>query len=139
MYDVLHGSKIIMSLHKLNILHAMPFTLHKVAYWLHEYNDLYKEIIAYSESLCDECRELEKQDLPFNCLQQSENCTRKYNYFTDFYGKVDYGVKIQELDVYCKTAIEEYYTISGDLQLKNWLIKNFDVGYNRLDIFYMNI
>ncbi len=128
--------KIVNSLNHLKKLNDNPFTLQKIAYWLYEYNDLYKEINIYSATLCEQCREWENEGLPYDCLQKAEYCTKKYRCFTEFYDGVEYGVKIQELDAVCKIALEEYNNCNDTLQLKNWLIKYFDIGYNKLIIFY---
>ena len=128
--------QILNSLKHLKQLNDNPFTLQKVAYWLYEYHDLYKEIKEYSESLCEQCKDWEEQELPYDCLQKPDYCTRKYRYFTSFYDEVEYGVKVQELDSVCKTALEEYKTCNDTSQLKNWMIKYFDIGYNKLIIFY---
>lgn len=128
--------QILNSLNHLKQLNNNIFTLQKIAYWLYEYNDLYKIIKNYSESLCEQCQEWEDEGLPYDCLQKPEYCTKKHMYFTDFYEGVEYGVNIQELDNLCKAALEEYSTITGDLQLKEWVIKYFDIGYNKLAIFY---
>lgn len=128
--------QVLNSLNLLKQLNDNPFTLQKVAYWLYEYNDLYKEIKTYSETVCEQCQEWKKEGLPYDCFQQPDYCTKKYRYFTDFYEGVEYGVKVQELDSVCKIALEEYNVCNGTLQLKDWLIKYFDIGYNKLVIFY---
>ncbi|WP_312090990.1 hypothetical protein [Chryseobacterium sp.] len=128
--------QILNSLKCLKELNDNPFTLQKVAYWLYEYHDLYKEIQNYSETLCEQCQEWEEQGLPYDCLLKPDYCTRKYRYFTSFYDEVEYGVKVQELDAVCKIALEEYRICNGASQLKDWLIKYFDIGYNKLAIFY---
>lgn len=124
------------SLNHLKQLNDNPFTLQKVAYWLYEYHDLYKKIQNYSQMLCEQCQEWEEQGLPYDCLLKPDYCTRKYRYFTDFYEGVEYGVKVQELDTVCKVALEEYNICSDTPQLKDWLIKYFDIGYNKLVVFY---
>lgn len=129
--------KIINSLNNLKQLNDNPFTLQKVAFWLYEYNDLYKEVKNYSENLCEQCQQWKANGLPYDCLQEAEYCTKRYRYFTNFYEEVEYGIKIQELDIVCKVALEEYNTCSNnDALLKDWLIKYFDIGYNKLAIFY---
>lgn len=128
--------KILNSLNHLKQINNNPFTLQKVAYWLYEYHDLYKKIKAYSETLCEQCQDWEEQGLPYDCLLKPDYCTRKYSYFTSFYDEVEYGIKVQELDAVCKIALEEYRVCNDTSQLKNWLIKYFDIGYNKLVIFY---
>lgn len=137
MRDVQNEKKIVMSLHKLNILNDNPFTLQKVAFWLYEYKDLYKEVKNYSENLCKQCQEWEDEGLPYDCLDKAVDCTKRYRYFTNFYEEVEYGIKVQELDEVCKVALEEYNTCSNnDALLRDWLMKYFDIGYNKLAIFY---
>lgn len=128
--------KILQSVLQLKQVKENPFTLQKVAYWLYKYNDLYKSIKNDAEIPCEQCQEWEDEGLPYDCLQKTEYCTKKHIYFTDFYEGVEYGVNIQELDNLCKVALAEYSTITGDLQLKEWVIKYFDIGYNKLAIFY---
>lgn len=123
------------SLLHLSALNENPFELQTVARWLYEYHDLYREILSHSENLCEECQELKDQNLPFDCIQNPDHCTKKYNYFIEFYKGVEYGVNIQELDAVCKTALQEYESCSNDAHLKDWLIKYFDIGYNKLIIF----
>lgn len=124
------------SLNNLKQLNGNPFTLQKVAFWLYEYHGLYKEIQHYSKTLCEQCQEWEQEGLPYGCLLKPDYCTKKYRYFTNFYEEVEYGIKVQELDVVCKIALEEYKTYNNESQLKEWLIKYFDIGYNNLAIFY---
>ncbi|QIG90669.1 hypothetical protein G6R40_13895 [Chryseobacterium sp. POL2] len=124
------------SLNHLKQLNDNPFTLQKVAYWLYEYNDLYKETKTCSETICEQFQEWKNEGLPYDCFQKPDYCTKKYRYFTDFYEGVEYGVKVQELDAVCKIALEEYNSCNGTFQLKDWLIKYFDIGYNKLVIFY---
>lgn len=128
--------QILNSLKHLKQINDKPFTLQKVAFWLYEYNALYKEIKEYSKNLCEQCQEWEEQGLPYDCLSKPDYCTRKYRYFTSFYDEVEYGIRVQELDIVCKIALEEYRICNGASQLKDWLIKYFDIGHNKLAIFY---
>lgn len=68
-------------------------------------------------------------------VYKANYCTKRYRNFTNFYEEVEYGIKVQELDAICKVAVEEYKTYNNDSQLKEWLIKYFDIGYNELAIF----
>lgn len=61
--------KIPNSLKHLKELNDNPFTLQKVAFWLYEYNDLYKEVKNYSENLCEQCQQWKDDGLPYDCLQ----------------------------------------------------------------------
>lgn len=128
--------QILNSLKCLKELNDNPFTLQKVAFWLYEYNDLYKEVKNYSENLCEQCQQWKDDGLPYDCLQEANYCTKRYRYFTSFYEEVEHGIKVQELDAVCKVAVEEYKTYNNGSQLKEWLIKYFDIGYNELAIFY---
>lgn len=131
--------KIINSLNHLKELNDNPFTLQKVAYWLYEYNDLYKEIKNYPDPICEICQEWYEQDLPLDCLQNPDYCTRKdfqiKHSFTAYYEAIEYGVEIQELDEVCKTALEEYKNCNDTPQLKDWVIKYLDMGYDKLFCF----
>lgn len=130
-------SQILNSINHLKQLNDNPFTLQKVAFWLYEYHGLYKEIQNYSKTLCESCQEWEQEGLPYDCLQEAEYCNKRYRYFTNFYEEVEYGIKVQELDTVCKVALKEYNTCSNnDALLKEWLMKYFDIGYNKLAIFY---
>lgn len=98
--------KIINSLNNLKQLNDNPFTLQKIAYWLYEYNDLYKEVKNYSEILCEQCQQWKANGLPYDCLQEAEYCNKRYRYFTNFYEEVEYGIKVQELDTVVKLHLK---------------------------------
>ncbi|WP_294307945.1 hypothetical protein [uncultured Chryseobacterium sp.] len=129
--------KINRSLNWLKELNDNPFTLQKVANWLYEYHGLHKQVKTYSETICEQCQKWKQEGLPYDCLQEAEYCTKRYRYFTNFYEEVEYGIKVQELDAVCKVALEDYNTCSNnDALLKDWLMKYFDIGYNKLAVFY---
>ena len=74
-------SNIQQSLLHLKELWCNPYSLQQLAFWLYEYDDLYKEIKNFSKEPCEICKHLEKQDLPYDCLQKPEYCKRKSIYY----------------------------------------------------------
>lgn len=128
-------SEICRSIKHLKDKNDNPFTLQKVAYWLYEYNDLYKEILNQSRNHCRKCLQNEAQGLPYDCLGEPEYCTKQYSYFTDFYKGVEYGVEVQRFDSVCSIALSELNDCKDLSEQKDWLVRYFDLGYNKLVIF----
>lgn len=131
-------NKISHSLQHLTELGNNPYTLQQLAYWLYEYDDLYKGIKDFSKEPCEICKHLEKQDLPYDCLQKPEYCKAKYNYFSDFYEEVDVYIKNQKYEDECKKAVENYQLIKNDdTLLKYWVIYYYNLKYSdELATFY---
>ena len=74
-------NKISHSLQHLTELGNNPYSSQQLAYWLYEYDDLYKEIKNLSNEPCGKCKEWEKLGLPYDCLQKPEYCKRKSIYY----------------------------------------------------------
>lgn len=119
----------------LSQLNDNPFSLQKVAYWLFEYKDLYSEIVDLSKNPCAICMQNDAQGLPYDCLEEPEYCTKQYSYFIDFYKGLEYGVDIQRFDSVCSIALSELNDCKDLSEQKDWLVRYFDLGYNKLVIF----
>ena len=125
------------SLQHLKELSCNPCSLQQLAFWLYEYDDLYKEIKDFSKEPCEQCKEMERMDLPNDCLQKPEYCTKQFNYFKDFYRKIDQCIRLEQYETDCKKALEKYQLImEDDAQLKQWVIEYFNIGYCKLAGFY---
>ncbi|MDY3339013.1 hypothetical protein PG279_07475 [Riemerella anatipestifer] len=127
--------KIQRCLNHLNNLRNEIFELNDLAFWLFEYDNLYKEVKKYSETKCIECQEFESLGLPYSCLQNPPYCTNRYDDFIEFFEKIDKCLKYHQYEEYSKIALFNYEEARCDDNILQWMIDNFDVGFSKLCLF----
>ncbi len=106
------------------------YTFHVLNWWLLKYDDLYKSLKNSLETICRSCEELEKQNLPYDCLLSPSYCvkTKVQNIFIKHYESLDYFTELHKCEKKCLSAIEVYYmTPEGNNNMRQWLIYNYDL------------
>lgn len=116
------------------------YSIAQVSWWLLKYGDLYKSVVNSQNLLCDNCLKLKSENLPINCLSKPDYCNKKTEYqsFIKFYDELDVVTQLHKLEEKCKIAYEEYMTLNFiDEDLRDWVIKHYDIYYKLGGYFYL--
>jgi hypothetical protein len=104
-----------------------------VSIWIMNYYVLYETTKKNYETLCEICKVLETQNLPYDCLLNPSYCakiTPEYR-FINLYESVDEFMSIHKLESYCQVALQEL----NDLSPKEWLVKHYDIWEEKIFMF----
>lgn len=91
-----------------------------------KYYDLYKLVTGTYNTLCDNCKVLEDENLPIDCLSKPEYCNKKVEFktFIGFYNTLDNVTKIHRLSDVCYMAYDYYsFMVCVDEDCRDWAIK----------------
>lgn len=115
------------------------YSIDEVSWWLLKYGDLYKSVVDSQNLLCDNCLKLKDENLPIDCLLKPDYCNKKDNYqaFIKFYDELDIVTELHKLEELCNMAFNEYLTlICIEEDLRNWVVKHYDIYYKIGGYFY---
>ena len=75
------------------------FSIAQIEWWLMKYYKLFKLVTGRYNTLCDNCRILEDENLPIDCLSNLEYCNKKVEFktFIGFYNTLDEVTQIHRL------------------------------------------
>lgn len=115
------------------------YSIDQVSWWLLKYGDLFKDVSKAHNQLCDICLGWQAENLPINCLSKPDYCNKKQEYqeFIKFYSELDVVTEIHKLEEKCNMAFDEYLTLNCiDEDLRNWVVKHYDIYYKIGGYFY---
>ncbi len=112
---------------------AKPYSLYFLNWWLLKYDDLYKSLVKKHSLLCEKCIELQKQNLPYDCLSNPEYCAKNSttSNFITLFVDIETITNIQRIETFCVKALIELQNINP----KEWIIKHFDFWQEQVFIF----
>jgi len=116
------------------------YSIDEVSWWLLKYGDLYKSVVNSQNLLCDNCLKLKEENLPIDCFLKPNYCNKKDDYqaFIKFYNELDIVTELHKLEGLCNIAFDEYLTLSSiNDDLRDWVIKHYDIYYKLGEHFYL--
>ena len=117
---------------------GFTYSIAQINWWLLKYSDLYKEIVNSQNVLWNVCKELQAENLPYDCLLKPDYCNKnsELQFFVKFYDELDKATELNKLEDKCFNANDEYYfLICIEEDLKDWVIKHYDV-YEKSGVYF---
>lgn len=102
------------------------YSIAQIEWWLMKYYDLFKLVTGTYTTLCDNCKILEDENLPIDCLSKPEYCNKKEEFktFIGFYNTLDEVTQIHRLSDVCYMAYDYYsFMVCVDEDCRDWTIK----------------